>query len=52
MGMEVSDKALVGNDASFLESVNPLSDINVDIAARVGDGEEGVLNKHLVWDFF
>ena len=50
--MEVSDKALVGNDASFLESVHPLSDINVDIAAQVGDGEELVLNYHLVWGVF
>ena len=52
MGLEVAEKALVGDDDGFLESVHPLSDINVDIDARVGDGEEGVLNNHLVWDFF
>ena len=48
MGLEVADKALVDDDSSFLESVHPLSGIDVDIAARVGDGEEGVINDHLV----
>ena len=52
VGLEVAEKALVGNDAGFLESVHPLSDIDVDIAARVGDGEEGVPNYHLVWYVF
>ena len=52
MGLEVADKALVGNDDGFLMSVHPLSDFDVDIAAQVGDGEEGVLNNHLVWDVF
>ena len=32
--------------------MHPLSDFNVDIAARVGNGEEGVLNDHLFWDVF
>ena len=50
--LEVAEKALVGDDAGFIESVHPVSDIDVDIDARVGDGEEGVLNNHLVWDFF
>ena len=49
---EVADKALVGNDNGFLESVHPFSDLDLDIAARVRDGEEGVLNDHLVWDVF
>ena len=31
---------------------HPLSDIDVDIAVRFGDGEEVVLNDHLVWDVF
>ena len=42
----------VGNDDGFLESVHPLSDIDVDVATRVRDGEEGVFNDHLVWDVF
>ena len=52
VGLEVADKGLVGDDAGFLESVHPLSDIDVDIAAQVGDGEELVLNYHLVWGVF
>ena len=41
---------LVGYDDGFLYSIHPLSYFDVDIAARVGDGGEGVLNDHLVWD--
>ena len=52
VGLEVVDKALVGNDAGFLESVHPLSDLDVDIAARVVDEEKGVLNKHIVCAVF
>ena len=52
VGLEVADKALVGNDAGFLESVHPLSDLDVDVAAQVGDGVEGLLKDHLVWDVF
>ena len=52
VGLEVAYKALVGDDAGFLYSVHPLSDFDVDIAARVGDGEEGVLIDHLVWVSF
>ena len=33
MGLEVSCKAFVGDDAGFLEPVNPLSDLNMDVAA-------------------
>ena len=33
VGLEVADKALVGDDAGFLEYVHLLSDIHVDIAA-------------------
>ena len=33
VGLEVADKALVGDDAGFPESVHPPSDLNVDIAA-------------------
>ena len=50
--LEVADKALVGNDTGLIESVHPLSDLDVDIAAWVVDGEEGVLNDYLIWDFF
>ena len=39
-GLEVADKVLVGNDASFMYSIHPLSDFDVDIAAQVGNGEE------------
>ena len=52
MGLEVAYKAFVDNDAGFLESVHPLSDIDVDVATHVSDGEEGVFNYHLVWDVF
>ena len=52
VGLEVADKAFVGDDAGFLESVHPLSDLDVDIATRVSDGKEGLLNNHLVQDDF
>ena len=52
MGLEVADKAFVGDDTGFLESVHPLSDLDVDIATCVRDGQERVLNDHLVWDVF
>ena len=52
VGMEVAYKALVGYDAGFLYSIHPLSDFEVDISTRVGDGEKGVLDDHLVWDVF
>ena len=48
VGLEVADKAHVGNDTGFFESLHPLYDLDVDIAAQVGDREEGVLNDHLV----
>ena len=52
MGLEVAYKAFVGNYAGFLESAHPLSDIDVDVATRVSDGEEGVFNNQLVLDVF
>ena len=52
MGMEVVDKAFLGNDAGFLEAIHPLSDIDVDVAARVSYEEEGVFNNHLVGGVF
>ena len=52
MGLEVTYKAFVVDYVGFLESVHPLSDIDLDIATRVSDGEEGVFNDHLVWDVF
>ena len=51
MGLEVVYKAFVGNDDVFLESVNTISEIDVDLATRVSDGEEGLFNDQLVWDF-
>ena len=33
MGLEVSYKAFVGNDAGFLEPIHSISDIDVDVAA-------------------
>ena len=47
MGLEVSYKAFVGDDAGLLETIHPLPDINVDAAAQVSDAEEGVFNNHL-----
>ena len=52
MGLEVSDKAFVGDDTGFLESVHILPDIDVDVATRVSDGEEEIFNDHLVWYVF
>ena len=48
MGLEVAYKAFVGNGSGFLEPIHALSDIDVEVAARVSDGEEGVFNDHLV----
>ena len=48
MGFEVDYKAFVGNNAVFLEPIHPLSDLNLDVATQVIDGEEGVFNNHLV----
>ena len=50
MGLEVADKVLVDDAAGLLKSIHPISDFDVDIAAQVGYGEEGVLNNNLVWD--
>ena len=48
MGLEVSYKAFLGNHAGFIEPIHPLPDIDVDIAAQVIDGKEGLFNDHLV----
>ena len=47
MGLEVAYKAFVGNDAGFLHSVNPLSDIDIDVGTRVSDEEKRVFNDHI-----
>ena len=39
VGLEVADKAFVGDDSGFLDSVHPLSDLDVDTATRVSDGQ-------------
>ena len=52
MGLDIVYKTFVGTDSEFLESIHPLSDIDVDVATRVSDGEEGVFNNHLVWYVF
>ena len=52
MGLEVAYKEFVGNDFGFLKFIRPLSDLDIDIATRVSDGEEGVFNDHLVWGVF
>ena len=52
VGLEVAYKAFVGDDSSFFESVHLLSALDVDVATRVSDGEEGVFNNHLVRDVF
>ena len=48
MKLEVSYKAFVGDYAGFFEPIHPLPDINVDVAARFSDGEEGLFNNHIV----
>ena len=52
MRLEVVYKAFVGNDADFLEAIHTLSDIDMDVAAWVSDGEEGIFNDHLARDVF
>ena len=52
MGLEVAYNAFLGNDDGFLDAIHPLSDLDVDIDARVSDGEEGVFDNHLVGDAF
>ena len=48
MGLEVAYKAFVGDDSGFLDLIHPLSNLDVDLAARVSDIEEGLFNNHLV----
>ena len=52
MGLEVAYKAFVGDDAGFLEATHPFFDLDVDTAAGVSNGEEGVFKNHLVGDIF
>ena len=52
VGLEVAQKAFVGNDYGFLESVNPLSILDVDVATCIRDGKEGVFNNQLLWGVF
>ena len=37
-GLEVANKAFVGDDAGFLYLIQALSDLNVDVAARFRNG--------------
>ena len=48
MGLEVVYKVFVRDDTGFLDSIHPLSDIDVDITAWVSDGEEELFYNHLV----
>ena len=52
MWLEVFYKAFVVDDAGFLDSIHPLSDIGLGVATRDSDGEEGLFNDHLVWGVF
>ena len=52
MRFEFFYKAFVGDDADLLDPIHSLPDIDVDVAARVINEDEGVLNNHLVWDVF
>ena len=45
MGLEVEYKAFVEDDAGFLGYVHPLSDLDVDVATCVSDGEEGGIQR-------
>ena len=38
VGLEVADKALVGDDAGFFQPIHYLPEFDVDIATRVGKG--------------
>ena len=44
VGLEVAEKALVGDDVGFFQTIHSLPDFDVDISARVSKGEEGVFN--------
>ena len=48
MRLDVFYKAFVGDDSGFLDPIHPLSNFDVDLAARVSDIEEGLFNNHLV----
>ena len=48
MGLEVSYKLFVGDYAGFLESIHPLYDLDVYVAAWVSNSEERVINNQLV----
>ena len=43
MGLEVVCKVFVGDDAGFLDSIHPISDLDVDVSDWVSNGEEGLL---------
>ena len=45
VGLEVEDEALVGNDARFFQPIHSLPDFDVDIAARVGEGGGGIIQR-------
>ena len=48
MGLEVSDEALVGDDAGFFQPIHSLPVFDVDISAQVGEREEGVFSNYFV----
>ena len=50
VGLEVANEALVGNDAGLFQPIHSLPDFDVDISARVDEGEEGVFNDYFVGD--
>ena len=50
MWLEVAEEALVGYDAGFFQPIHSLPDFDVDISARVGEGEEGVFNYYFIGD--
>ena len=38
MGLEVSYKVFLDDDAGFLEPIHPLPDLDMDVAAQLIDG--------------
>ena len=48
MGLEVSYKVFLDDDAGFLEPIHPLPDTEMDVADQVRNVEEGIFYNHLV----
>ena len=44
-------QGFLGYDAGFFEPIHPLPGLDVDVAAKTNNEEEGLFNDHLVENF-